>query len=796
MNAEIEKAQEEAIRAIQRNQQELLQQTMLTPEDEKRIEEIKKMEDSMESEKLSLLNYLRLSGMPNAENVVMHTPKSEYINLACKALRENDHNKDICSSCYLFISDILQKGVVQALSTDNLSAIVNALVKQSDDINLTKQAFAIVTNALNTKSKDIRTFIGKNLEMVVKFFAKYSDDVDIQRGCCFIFSAVVDLARPALEKVNGLKITLGTMKRFPTDPSIQHNCCYVLACLALEPANKDAIREGKGIEMIASVVKRFVSNARIQSYAAYALANLAHNNPTNSAQIRSTGVIKHLVDAFKNFPDDAQTLSNVCYALLTLSEDSEQNIKRMAEFNAPILILNAIRTHAKFNLNVGSNGANALVNILSTVPDKIPEFVDAGGIDVIAKTMAEAVTIIDTQKAFLNLLIIVSQGEDDEKEGKGDDAKGTMGLRRKMGECAAGAIVAAMNGFRNDIEVQMNALIVMSNLIMNCPENQDKFGSKGAVEAILAAMGAHAKVAELQQTALRTLTNLVFKSTANKRRVVAAKGLKTICDAMKAFDPSKVSFDIPRKSEYLTLQSTACMALINTCENSSEAQLAAGECGCLDTVLALAKANRHIAKTCYSTIMIMLSTQKAHARYCTPKFIADIEGRVRGLGDSKDMQVCLAALKRIQDPRAEDAVKRGVCTNTGIPLCKGPCPYKRENGYCVNCVGVQWVRYCATCSKKSNEYLIYCPVCWELHHKGHEGIKLFVPGRCECDKVGCRLEAAKKDTPASTTTAPTATESAPAPEKPKVQQKKQPTTKKQPANNKKQQQKKKAAKKK
>lgn len=788
MNSEIEKAQAEAIKAIQRSQQDFMIPTELTPEQKEQLEEMQKKENAMSEDQVCLLNILRLGGMPNAEDVVLHTPKTEFTNLCCSILTKQIQNIDICTSCCLFISDMLRKGSIKTLNKLNLDAMIQTLNAHPTNVVVTKHVLSILGNVISTRDRDTRTFIGRQIEIIVETSKRFVTDIDIQRGCCFIFSGVVDIARSDLEKVGGIDIALNLMQKFASDPSIQHNCCYILACMALDSSNKKIIGIRDGIQFIVSAMKRFNDNVRIQSYAAYALANLAHDNNDNSSRIRVAGGINALVDALKRFPEDSQAQSNICYAMFTLSEDSAHNTKRMGDLDVPSLILTSIRTHSKFQPDVASNGANALTNIFSEIPAKISSFIEAGGVDAVVQAMTDAATILDTQKACLGLLIILSQSESDS-------------VRVNMCNSAAGAIVAAMKNFVTDVEVQMNSLILVSGLIMNCPENQTKFGSKDVVKAILTSMRANTKVLEIQQSALRALTNLVFKSVSNKSKVVKEDGIKTICDTMKAYDPSKVSFDLPRKSEFLSLQSTACMALINTCENSSEAQLSACACGCLETVLALAKSNRPIAKTCYSTIMILLSTPKAHAKYCTSKFIADVEGKGRNPSDSKDFQLCLATLKRIQDPRAEDAVKRGVCTNTNIPICKNPCPYKREKGYCVNCIGVQWVRYCVTCSKKSNEYLIYCPVCWDLHHKGHEGIKLFIPGRCECEEKNCHIEPAKKDTAAAEGVAPAAPASAAAAgdstsAKPKVQQKKQPTAKKQPTNKKQQQQKKKAAKKK
>ena len=111
MDSEIEKAQEEAIRAIQRNQQELLAQsfpTGLTPEQEEEVKRIKEKEASMSHDELSFLNILRLSGFPNAESFVQHTPKGKYVDTVSSIIASHMSNIDICSSCVLFIGDMIQ----------------------------------------------------------------------------------------------------------------------------------------------------------------------------------------------------------------------------------------------------------------------------------------------------------------------------------------------------------------------------------------------------------------------------------------------------------------------------------------------------------------------------------------------------------------------------------------------------------------------------------------------------------------------------------------------------------------
>ena len=779
MTSEAEKAQEDTVREIQHMQQEFMRE--LTPEEEQAIIERKKKEDAMPKDEFCLLSILRMAGMPNPESVVQATPKSGYISLATGILTKCISNIEICTSCLLFIGDTLQgkpQGASAFVDERDISALFLALTQHGKSLPVCKQVLAILGNVLITKDRSISVRISKELNTIANISKNFPADLDIQRGCCFVLSGVVDVARAELSKAGGAATAIAMMQRFPDDASIQHNCCYVLAGLALDEPSKKAIGTGGGVDCVVAAMKKFAgSNPRILSYAAYALANLVHECSENSARVRSAGGIRPLVDALQRYPGEAQTASNVCYALFKLAEDSEQNAKRMADLGAAAFILPCIRAHAQQHTDVASNGAYALSSIFAVAPAKIPEFVAAGGLDAVAQAMSAGVRSCETQRACLGLLGAVAS------ESEAPDT------RAAICKTAAGPIVAGLAAFKTDLEVQMNGLALVSTIIMGSPECQAMLGAKGAVEAVLAAMAANAKVLELQQAALNALTNLVFKSVANQRKVVAAKGVQTICDTMKSFDPAKVAFDLSRKSEFLSLQATACMALINTCENNTEAQLDAGACGCLDTVLALAKSNKAIAKTCYSTVMVLLSTQKAHAKYCSPKFIEAVEGSTKGLSGSKDSQLCVAALKRVQDPRAANATKRGVCTNTAIPLCKNNCPYKHDKGYCVNCIAVQWVRFCATCSRKNNDYLIYCPVCWELHHKGHEGIKLFIPGRCDCEEKDCALPSSAA--PAATSQEQQQTPK-PAPASTKPQQQKQ----QQQLNKKKQQSKKKTGKKK
>ena len=153
--------------------------------------------------------------------------------------------------------------------------------------------------------------------------------------------------------------------------------------------------------------------------------------------------------------------------------------------------------------------------------------------------------------------------------------------------------------------------------------------------------------------------------------------------------------------------------------------------GGLEVLLRVLKSHpvdEYLLGSCCSGISSVLSSPETYSKFCTPEVIRAVEECYERHKDSEQIKQLLFSLKREEDPRARDAIARGMCTKEAFPKCNEDCGSDR-GGYCPKCCVQQKVFRCLTCGK--DKIRLYCEVCWKRDHKGHKGEEFFCPVRCD-----------------------------------------------------------------
>ena len=214
-----------------------------------------------------------------------------------------------------------------------------------------------------------------------------------------------------------------------------------------------------------------------------------------------------------------------------------------------------------------------------------------------------------------------------------------------------------------------------------------------------------------------------FKIGDNQITIKKAGGIETILEIMR------------RHIGNDRICGYGCGTLKNILEANCTTQSYACEKECVELLLYILRIyadHKYICEAGVETLGIILSSQRTHSMFYTEEIVNTVQSiRKRHESSIKILQG-LIGLVREEDQRVLEAVRRGSCTKTALPKCRGDCKYD-ENGYCSNCCIQQRVYKCITCDK--SRVKLYCEACWKKNHQGHQCEEFFYPTKCgTCDQ--------------------------------------------------------------
>ena len=166
-----------------------------------------------------------------------------------------------------------------------------------------------------------------------------------------------------------------------------------------------------------------------------------------------------------------------------------------------------------------------------------------------------------------------------------------------------------------------------------------------------------------------------------------------------------------------------CIALYNMSEANSAVQRLICEKGGVKTLCDIIKRNKEneeVLGECLSTLGVLISSKELHERYFG-ELSVDLKEY-----SNKEIRLPFFGISREMHSMIQDAIRENVCTNTKIKKCEA-CKFD-ENIYCAKCCVQQEAFRCHTCDK--TEIKLYCKVCREQNHQGHDCEDFFYPVRC------------------------------------------------------------------
>lgn len=175
----------------------------------------------------------------------------------------------------------------------------------------------------------------------------------------------------------------------------------------------------------------------------------------------------------------------------------------------------------------------------------------------------------------------------------------------------------------------------------------------------------------------------------------------------------------------------ASSALANVSFLNTGAQIELIKRGAVDViadVMFCAASSDGIMGYCSRGLSFLFSTEEAVKRYSAKKAIEAVKKVEDAHPTLKKVRHSRMSIEREEDPIVTGCVARGVCVNTGYPLCSPSC--KSSDGmYCPVCCVQQRSYVCTQCDGEFSDS-VYCESCWNKYHKGHSGKMFFFASRC------------------------------------------------------------------
>lgn len=228
----------------------------------------------------------------------------------------------------------------------------------------------------------------------------------------------------------------------------------------------------------------------------------------------------------------------------------------LADMAAPKVISDAILTH-KSVMQVQLWGCGAIWKMSGTERNQLA-FVDAGALDGILAAMDRFIDDVDVQEKAIATLSNLAAAEDN--------------LELLVDKGAVGQIVKAMNKHSQAESVQIMGCAAVANLASHDSPFKKQIMELGGGGAVVIAMVMHPGDFCLQEKALRALRNLCANSEENKVELANIGGIDAAISAMQVH------------RDEAGVQEEGAWTLSNLAEND-DSKAAIGDCGGIDVII-------------------------------------------------------------------------------------------------------------------------------------------------------------------------------------------------------------------
>lgn len=354
-------------------------------------------------------------------------------------------------------------------------------------------------------------------------------------GCAAVAKAAK--ARGALELI------IEGMGRFGTNAVVLESALLALGNMSYNnPEVAMALGGSGGIEAVLDSILEFRKNQRVQETGLYALSNIA-SGAVNKKHIGAAGGIEATVLSMNTFPAVIPVQESGLLLLLHVCTGEGENVQRAYEAGAVKTVL-GILARCSGNTKI-ENISCILLSELSHCNVEVQNAICAGnGIRMIFSVM-ERNNIFQASDRD-------GGGDDTNRSGSGAPlqkrvkilesclyALGNIAQRNISNQMAIGKqgvalICAVMCGSLGYVELQQKGALVLGSLTSNgLTEIQNMISEAGGIRALLGAMREYPENVELQCNCCMALSNVVYHNPANQSAI--GNGIEAVVNALQRF---------------------------------------------------------------------------------------------------------------------------------------------------------------------------------------------------------------------------------------------------------------------
>ncbi|KAL4229590.1 hypothetical protein ACF0H5_012628 [Mactra antiquata] len=333
----------------------------------------------------------------------------------------------------------------------NPSDFLTTMARHECDVTVIEKCCIVIGNLV--LSEDIARsmmYVG-GVHSLISMMTKYNQNINILKNCCTALGTFAshDDTCQAVSEAGATCAVMSVMTSFPGNPTLLESCCWALAslsrsdCVCMELMCKDAF------SILSKTMKSFPHELCIQEYGCWALCNLSViGSRLDDEQCQTAMEI--LIDCITLFHHNVELLEHICYSINVLISLKATVHETVVRKDGVSKLIELMKTYEE-NVDIQMNGCKTIGNL--AVNGNFRRFAeDMGSSEAIISCMLRFDKTPTIQNTGCMALTNLSADVPDNKY-------------RILKNGGVHAVLVAMTTFREDEQIQLNALKVLCNLI-------------------------------------------------------------------------------------------------------------------------------------------------------------------------------------------------------------------------------------------------------------------------------------------------------------------------------------------
>lgn len=501
-----------------------------------------------------------------------------------------------------------ERNAWKGISSNGLLVLVRVLETHNEHAAVCLSAIAAMTSIAvvsnDSAKKELEDSDG--LPCIMGAIRRHSDNpVLVRKGlqCLRMFVSFGSQSRRRVIEGNAIDTTLIVMRKYPDDSRIQEQGCGALALICRDEAvAKGVVANSGGVECVTRALNTHQKEINIAEYGSLAISSMCSHHEGNQESARQVDTPSSIVSCMKIHGmrhTSAAVMTSSAVRVLALSTILELS-ERFLSLGAPDLLLNVMKVHKEVP-KVQEHACFAL-SALCARNDSLPKrIVRSGAVDILLDSLNRYVSLspvvyavvcairsmvsksrevvlqfivsrlpASLQKALSHHMSSLPQNDNVVivicatlnvcafKFVAHKNEIGAAGIIEQMRE------LISISSEKQDEAVLHPALSTLCTLLVNSPDNQDRFQEVGGVEAVLEILALWRKNEGIVELCCVVLRHSCGEHDGNRDDIKAKNGIRTLQGALH---------NHPSSPAVIT---AACQALAVICYGDSELQTSAG----------------------------------------------------------------------------------------------------------------------------------------------------------------------------------------------------------------------------